>query len=119
MKTKYVYCIALCFLLSACTDNDEKPKEPINSSEELITENTLEDEKLTIELNEKLMATTKGLELSLEAQSDIANKKELKDLNEEDRQALIDLTIQESAKIIENDAIEVVNEKEEAASLEP
>ena len=78
-------------LLSACSD---KPPEPV-------------DEEGTEQLNQKLLESMQEISASESLKAESAGKDELEKLSEADRQALIDLTIEESAKAVIDDAEEV------------
>lgn len=95
MKTHYAKFIAVlicAFLLSACS---EKPPEPV-------------DEEGTEQLNQKLLESMRQISASETEKVENAGKDELEKLSEADRQALIDLTIEESSKAVGDDAQEVV-----------
>ena len=79
-------------LLSACSD---KPPEPV-------------DEEGTEQLNQKLLESMQEISVSESLKAESARKDELEKLSEADRQALIDLTIEESSKAIQEDADKVV-----------
>lgn len=91
MKTFFLTFL-LAFLLVACT---EKEPEPV-------------DEKATEILNQKLLESMRVISANENRKAEDAGKDELEKLSEADRQALIDLTIEESAKAVVDDAQEVV-----------
>lgn len=96
MKTHYSKFIVLligALLLFACS---EKPPEPV-------------DEEGTEQLNQKLLESMREISASETEKVENAGKDELEKLSEADRQALIDLTIDESSKAVKEDAEKVVD----------
>jgi len=96
MKRKHIKFAALfvsLLLLSACS---EKPPEPV-------------DEKGTEQLNQKLLESMREISVGETEKVENAGRGELEKLSEADRQALIDLTIDESSKAVKEDADKVVD----------
>lgn len=112
MNHKPTLLILILLLVAACSDQNEKD-DSLEYSDQKNIDQELGDEQLTQELNQKLMNATKVIGLNQESNNKVRNKNELEKLSEEDRQALIDLTIQESAKDIEDQVNSFIEKKEE------
>ena len=98
------------FLLAACSDQSNQ-----NSLNQVSDEESLANEKITQELSQTLINATNIIASEKETENAIRNKNEFNKLSEEDRQALIDLTLQESAQKIADDANETIIEQERNA----
>ncbi|MFT6406838.1 MAG: hypothetical protein ACJAQ6_000248 [Arenicella sp.] len=85
--------IALSVLVTACNDAPEQAKapEPV-------------DIHATELLNDKLLESMRGIRDEQLDQVESAGKNALQELSEADRQSLIDLTIDESAEAVSEDA---------------
>lgn len=111
MKHKRILIIPLLLLcIFACTDQNQSA-----GSDQGLPEET-GDEVLTEALQQKLMSVTVQIGQDQEFERQVRNENELKKLSEEDRQALIDLTIQDGAQKIEEKSSRIVGEKEQAVS---
>ena len=95
------------FLLAACSDQSNQ-----NSLNQDSDEESLANEKITQELSQTLINATNIIASEKETENAIRNKNEFNKLSEEDRQALIDLTLQESAQKIADDANKTIIEQE-------
>ena len=104
MQSKKLTLVSLAFIgsvLLACGDSKEETKEVVEVPEPV-------DVKATEQLNAKLLESMQ--EISDQHIDDVedAGKEALEQLSEADRQALIDLTIDESSKAVSEDAEKVV-----------
>ena len=104
MQSKKLTLVSLAFIgsvLLACGDSKEETKEVVEVPEPV-------DVKATEQLNAKLLESMQ--EISDQHIDDVedAGKETLEQLSEADRQALIDLTIDESSKAVSEDAEKVV-----------
>lgn len=109
MNNKLLILVLSTHLIIACSDQAEQEGGITQSS----SQQQDADEQVTQELGQKLLNATKVIGLEQESTQEALNIGNLKKLSEEDRQALIDLTIEESAKIIKEDADEVMDSLEE------
>jgi len=87
-----LFTFSTVIILVAC---NEKPPEAV-------------DEEATEILNQKLLESIREISASETAKVEGAGKDELEKLSEADRQALIDLTMDESAEAVKEDADKVV-----------
>lgn len=101
IKRKASILLLCMLLLSACSD---KPAEPV-------------DEEGTQKLNAKLLESMQEISDAQTEKAEGAGEKELERLSEADRQALIDLTIDESAEAVKEDADKVVDLIEELNNI--
>ena len=106
--------IALLFI-SAC-GNDQQQSDDVNKADTLganqsDASNIISDEPVDVEateaLNTQLLASMREISDQQTEREQNSSKDELEALSEADRQALIDLTIEETAKPIEEDAEKV------------
>ena len=91
-SSKITALLVCALLLSACS---EKTPEPV-------------DEEGTEQLNQKLLESMREISAGETEKVESAGQDELEKLSEADRQSLIDLTIEESSKAIQEDADKVV-----------
>jgi uncharacterized lipoprotein YajG len=94
---KHVVVIVTAMLVAACNDSPEtiEPQEPVAVQE-------------TEEINAKLLESLTQISNKQVQLVESAGKDALEQLSEGDRQALIDLTIDESAKAVSEDAEKMV-----------
>lgn len=106
MNKNALILILIVVLASACSEQKEQEKGSQNAKESI--EQEPEDAQLTEALSQKLLNTSKTIGLKQESTQEAFNKDNMKKLSEEDRQALIDLTIEQGAKNIKEDADRVM-----------
>lgn len=90
--------IVFCTLLASCGD----------SPQQQVTEQEPVDVHATQQINDKLLSTLRKISDEQSHQVEDAGKDSLEALSEADRQSLINLTIDESAKAISEDSEKVV-----------
>lgn len=107
MNRKPLLLVFTVLLVTACSE--QKEHENVSAEPSQNIEQELGDEQLTQELSQKLLSATKVIGLEQELSQEELNKENLEKLSEEDRQALIDLTIDKSAEKIKEDADKVID----------
>lgn len=107
MNKKFLALVFTVLLATACSEQKEQENSLPEPEQEVEQEQG--DEQLTEELNQKLLNATKIIGLEQELTQEALNKDNLEKLSEEDRQALIDLTIDKGAEKIKEDANEVLD----------
>lgn len=112
MNHKSTLAVFMLILTTACSDQNEEVDSRQPSEQEVI-EQEQGDEQLTEELSQKLLNATKIIGLEQESAQEALNKDNLEKLSEEDRQALIDLTMDEGAEKIKADTDKVLNDLEQ------
>jgi hypothetical protein len=110
MNTKFLPLILTLLLATACSEQKEQEKAPSEPKQSIEQESG--DEKLTEELGQKLLNANKIIGLQQESNQEALNKANLEKLSEEDRQAIIDLTIEEGAENIKVDANKMMSDLE-------
>jgi len=101
MKTKDLKFLSVCgvlLIVAACNDSSNKIQEP-----EPV------DIQATETINDKLLNSMRDISNQHENQIEETGKDALQQLSESDRQSLIDLTIDESSKPVEEDAKKMVD----------
>lgn len=97
--------VTLCVLLMLTSCSEKQEESSADTETPFATE---EERQATKNINQALLASTRALSADKNQLINSQNEEELTKLSEEDRQALIDLTIEESAKIIQEDAEKVL-----------
>ena len=95
LKIKLLVVIAISLLAAACNDAPQQTSTPA-------------DIQASQEINDKLLNSMRQISEKQQGQVEAAGKDALETLTEADRQALIDLTIDESAKTVSQDAEKMV-----------